>query len=143
MNFLRIHFWHTQGRPYPTLFKGNFCGFVSFKGSVERIFFVYSGLLTKAIKERKLRYFGHLVRQRDHQRVLMEAKVAGKRGRGRSKTSWTDNIKSLFLYVIKILQYILRSTLLTRITLQYYWDKTPGEQEAVSTSRELEVKQHY
>ena len=24
----------------------------------------------------------------------MEAKVAGKRGRGRPKTSWTDNIKS-------------------------------------------------
>ena len=30
-----------------------------------------------------------------------------------------------FIDVIKILQYILRSTLLTRITLQYYWDKNP------------------
>ena len=53
-------------------------------------------ILTKSIKERKLQYLGHLVRWGDLQRVLMEAKVAGKRGRrrGRPKTSWTDNIKS-------------------------------------------------
>ena len=51
-------------------------------------------LLTKTIKERKLQYFGDLVRREDLKRVLMEAKVAGKRGRGRPKTSWTDNIKS-------------------------------------------------
>ena len=51
-------------------------------------------ILTKTIKERKLQYFGHLVRRGDLQKVLMEAKVAGKRGRGRPKTSWTDNIKS-------------------------------------------------
>ena len=37
-------------------------------------------ILTKTIKEQKLRYFCHLVRRRDLQRVLMEAKVAGKRG---------------------------------------------------------------
>ena len=30
-----------------------------------------------------------------------------------------------FIHVIKILQYILRSTQLTRITLRYYWDKNP------------------
>ena len=29
-------------------------------------------ILTKSIKERKLRYFGHLVRRGDLQRVLME-----------------------------------------------------------------------
>ena len=51
-------------------------------------------IVTKTIKERKLQYFGHLVRRGDLQRVLMEAKVARKRGRGRPKTSWTDNIKS-------------------------------------------------
>ena len=51
-------------------------------------------VLTKTIKERKLQYFGHLVRQGDLQRKLVEAKVTGKRGRGRPKTSWTDNIKN-------------------------------------------------
>ena len=51
-------------------------------------------ILIKTIKERKLQYFGHLVRRGDLQRVLMEAKVEGKRGRGRPKTSWTDNIRS-------------------------------------------------
>ena len=51
-------------------------------------------ILTDTIKERKLQYFDHLVRRGDLQRVLMEAKAAGKRGRGRPKTSWTDNIRS-------------------------------------------------
>ena len=35
-------------------------------------------ILTKTINERKLNYFGHLVRQRDLQEVLIERKVAGK-----------------------------------------------------------------
>ena len=50
-------------------------------------------MLTKTIKERKLQYFGHVVRRGNLQRVLMEAKVAGKRGRGRPKTSSKENIR--------------------------------------------------
>ena len=33
--------------------------------------------------------------------------------------------KLFFIHSILMLQYILRSTLLTRINLQYYWDKYP------------------
>ena len=82
--------------------------------------------LISILRARKLRYFGHLIRLNYVYRTLLEGYIDRERGRG-----------FFFIYVIKILQYILRSTLLTRITLQYYWDKTPGEQEAVSTPREL------
>ena len=55
-----------------------------------------------------------------------------------SDLDWNQHMKVLcskvyraigffYIYVIKILQYILRSTLLTRIILHNYWDKTPGE----------------
>ncbi len=51
-------------------------------------------LLTKTIKERKIQYVGHLVSQEHLRRILVEAKIAGKRGKGQQKISWTDNTKN-------------------------------------------------
>ena len=50
--------------------------------------------LMKLIKERKCRYFGHIVRGEGYkyQRLLMEGQANGKRGRGRPKTTWFKNI---------------------------------------------------
>ena len=50
-------------------------------------------ILTKTIKEGKPQHFGHLVRQRDHQRALMEAKVAGRRGLSYSEAVVMANLK--------------------------------------------------
>ena len=44
------------------------------------------------IKRRKLKYFGHIMRKNGFQRILMDGKVDGKRGRGRPRTSWSSNI---------------------------------------------------
>ena len=45
--------------------------------------------LIVTIKKRKLQYFGHLIRQNGIQRLLLE----GKRGCGRPRMMWVDNIK--------------------------------------------------
>ena len=49
--------------------------------------------LTRLVKERKLKYFGNIVREQSWQRLFMERKMNGKRGRGRSRRKWTDDIK--------------------------------------------------
>ena len=49
----------------------------------------------KMIKERKCRYFGHIVKEEryEYQRLLLEGKVEGKRGRGRPRNTWFSNIR--------------------------------------------------
>ena len=49
--------------------------------------------LLNTIKKRKCQYFGHIIRGNRVQRLLMEGRINGRRGRGRPKTMWTDNIK--------------------------------------------------
>ena len=49
-------------------------------------------LLSNIVK-RKCQYCGHLVRQNDLQRQLLEGKINGKRSRGRSRITWIDNLK--------------------------------------------------
>ena len=51
--------------------------------------------LNYTIKSRKLRYFGHISRQNSLQKLLLEGKINGKRGRVRPRTSWYSNIKEL------------------------------------------------
>ena len=41
----------------------------------------------------KCQYFGHIIRGDGIQRLLMEGRINGRRGRGRPRTMWTDNIK--------------------------------------------------
>ena len=48
--------------------------------------------LMKTIKGRKLRFYGHIRRHDTLQRILLEGKVEGRRGRGRRRQSWTTNI---------------------------------------------------
>ena len=49
----------------------------------------------KMIKERKRRYFGHIVRgeRYEYQRLLLEGTDDDKRGRGRPRTTWFSNIR--------------------------------------------------
>ena len=51
--------------------------------------------LMKMVKERKCRYFGHIVRgeRYEYQRLLLEGTVDGKRGRGRPRNTWFSNIR--------------------------------------------------
>ena len=49
--------------------------------------------LLNTIKKRKCQYFGHIIRGNGVQRLLMEGRINGRRGRGRPRTMWTDNMK--------------------------------------------------
>ena len=48
--------------------------------------------LVKTIVKRKCEYFGHFIRRDGLQRLLLEGKINGKRGRGRPRIMWMDNI---------------------------------------------------
>jgi len=50
--------------------------------------------LAKAISEkRKCKYFGYLTRENSIQRLILEGKIEGIRGKGRLRVQWMDNIK--------------------------------------------------
>ena len=50
--------------------------------------------LMKIIKKRKCEYFVQFIRRPNSiQRLLLEARSDGKRGRGRPRTIWMDNVK--------------------------------------------------
>ena len=44
------------------------------------------------IKQRKIRYFGHIIRANKIQKTLLTGKVEGKRGRGRPRRTWVKDI---------------------------------------------------
>jgi len=49
-------------------------------------------LLSNIVK-RKCQYFGHLIRENELQRQLLEGKINGKCSRGRQRITWMDNLK--------------------------------------------------
>ena len=49
--------------------------------------------LLNSIKARKLSYFGHIKRHETLEKHIMEAKLEGKRRRGRPTKRWTDDIR--------------------------------------------------
>ena len=49
--------------------------------------------LFRKIQSTQLQYFGHVARHDTLQRVILTGKMNGKRGRGRPRRRWTDNIK--------------------------------------------------
>ena len=51
--------------------------------------------LVLSIKKKKLAYHGHVRRHRSLQKLVLEGKVDGKRGRGRRRKSWTDNVSEV------------------------------------------------
>ena len=50
--------------------------------------------LLSEIKERKLRYFGHIRRHHSIKKEILEGRVDGKRGRGRPPRRWEDDVKA-------------------------------------------------
>ena len=48
--------------------------------------------LFETVKKRKLSFFGHVMRHDSLQRDLLEGMVEDKRGNGRSRLQWSDNI---------------------------------------------------
>ena len=50
-------------------------------------------LLLITVKQRQVACFGHIIRRDGLQRLLVEEKLNGKRGRGRPGTLWMDNIE--------------------------------------------------
>ena len=53
------------------------------------------GEIAKKVQERRLRWYGHVMRREEHYvgRRAMEMKVQGRRKRGRPKRRWLDNVK--------------------------------------------------
>ena len=49
-------------------------------------------MLKTEITKRKIQYFGHLVRKGGLQRILLEGKMEGRRGRGRPRRAWFSDI---------------------------------------------------
>ena len=49
--------------------------------------------LQTLVKKRKLRWFGQVSRSSDLAKKTIQGTVKGKRGRGRQKKRWEDNIK--------------------------------------------------
>ena len=50
-------------------------------------------LLFDSIRKRKAKYFGHMIRQNGLQRLLLEGKKYGKKGKGRPRITWENNVK--------------------------------------------------
>ena len=53
------------------------------------------GEITKKVQERRLKWYGHVMRREKHyvRRRAMVMKVQGRRKRGRPKRRWLDNVK--------------------------------------------------
>ncbi|GFS04903.1 endonuclease-reverse transcriptase [Elysia marginata] len=51
--------------------------------------------LLRSIKKKKLSYFGHIKSHESLQKLILEGKVDGSRGRGRRRKSWTTNIAEM------------------------------------------------
>ena len=51
--------------------------------------------LVLSIKKKKLVYYGHVRRRHYLQKLVLEGKVDGKRGRGRRRKSWTGNVSEM------------------------------------------------
>ena len=51
--------------------------------------------ILNTIKERKMSYFGHILRGDKYElmRLVVQGKVEGKRGPGRRRTSWLKNLR--------------------------------------------------
>ena len=49
--------------------------------------------LVNIIQKRKVVYFGHMIGRGNMQRQILEGRVNGRRGRGRPRAMWYDNIK--------------------------------------------------
>ncbi len=77
--------------------------------------------------ERKLRYFGHVIRNDTNiEKQLIQGAVEGRRGRGRPITSWTDDIKSWNGGSMNVATNLARDrevwrTLIKTIVLQCPW----------------------
>ena len=48
-----------------------------------------------SIKKKKLAYYGHVRRHHFLQKLVLEGKVDGKRGRGQRRKSWTGNVSEM------------------------------------------------
>ena len=51
--------------------------------------------LVLSIKKKKLAYYGHVRRHYSLQKLVLEGKVVGKRGRGQKRKSWTGNVSEM------------------------------------------------
>ena len=54
--------------------------------------------LLRTIQYRKLQYFGHLIRRKGKQKLLMEGKLEGTRRRGKQRMTCTCDVRNSRLY---------------------------------------------
>ena len=50
-------------------------------------------ILMETVKERKLRYFGHVTRAQNISTHILQGRIDGRRSRGRPRKRWGDNVK--------------------------------------------------
>ena len=55
----------------------------------------YSRSLLNTINERRLKFFGHIMRSDGLEKCLMLGKIPGKKSRGRQRTKYTDNLNKI------------------------------------------------
>ena len=55
----------------------------------------YRRSLLNTIHERQLKFFGHIMRADSLEKRLMEGKILGRKGRGRQRTKFTDNLNKI------------------------------------------------
>ena len=53
----------------------------------------YVLMLRKSMSERKMRLFGHIIRKNGMEKRLMQGNMEGKRRRGRTATTWFQDLK--------------------------------------------------
>ena len=51
--------------------------------------------LVLSIKKKKVAFYGHIRRHHSLQKLVLEGKVDGKRGRGRRRKSWSGNVSEM------------------------------------------------
>ena len=82
--------------------------------------------LLTTVKQRKLKYYGHIRRHPSIQKSIVEGKIEGKRGRGRKRTNWLDSIASTIGKPInKCAKMAENRDLWRSVTVNVGIDKTP------------------
>jgi hypothetical protein len=77
--------------------------------------------LLKTIQKRKTAYCGHMIRgaKFELQRLILEGKIKGKKGRGRPRKKWLDDIKKWTNLKSEEIFHKARDSVLETIDLQH------------------------
>ena len=64
-------------------------------GEVREVCLIEKEEILRMVKKRKLKFFGHMARHNSLQKTVMAGRVSGRRGRGRPRRRWEDDVKGM------------------------------------------------